>query len=353
MRAFDRSSILVFAGVVAVALTVVTGANAQPAPAPAPAPAAAPALPSPPSPPSSPSLQGRSGAGAGQAAAPAPGSQRLVVPLSDPSRPGTLKVRVIQGSITVVVGSSRDIIVNASGERRGRDRDRDREPARDRNRPNRPSGDDGLRRLNQPFGVDIEEEANVVTVSTAPQMSGTLTIEVPKRTNLQVSAINGGGISIDGVDGDIEANNVNGSVTLNDVSGSVVAHSLNGEVRATISRIGSSPMAFTSMNGEIDVTLPAAVKANLKMRSDHGDVLTDFEIKTTPPPARTETNRQAPGREPDARRDNRRRERDDRDARDGVQRLEVDRAIYGTVNGGGVEIELRTYNGDVRLRKAK
>jgi hypothetical protein len=35
----------------------------------------------------------------------------------------------------------------------------------------------------------------------------------------------------------------------------------------------------------------------------------------------------------------------------GKYRLEVNRAIYGTVNGGGPEIELRTFNGSVYLRK--
>ena len=34
-------------------------------------------------------------------------------------------------------------------------------------------------------------------------------------------------------------------------------------------------------------------------------------------------------------------------------RLEMDRSIYGTVNGGGADFELRTFNGEIYLRKAK
>ena len=41
-------------------------------------------------------------------------------------------------------------------------------------------------------------------------------------------------------------------------------------------------MAFTSLNGIVDVTLPASVKANVKLRSDQGDVFTDFDIQLTP-----------------------------------------------------------------------
>lgn len=37
----------------------------------------------------------------------------------------------------------------------------------------------------------------------------------------------------------------------------------------------------------------------------------------------------------------------------GRYRLEVNRAIYGTVGGGGPEIELRSFNGDVYPRRGQ
>jgi hypothetical protein len=63
--------------------------------------------------------------------------------------------------------------------------------------------------------------------------------------------------------------------------------------------------------------------------------------------------------DPDARRDGNRSRDDDRDrTRDDPRgnakyRLEMDRSIYGTINGGGPDFELRTFNGDIYLRKAK
>jgi DUF4097 and DUF4098 domain-containing protein YvlB len=88
-------------------------------------------------------------------------------------------------------------------------------------------------------------------------------------------------------------------------------------------------MAFTSLNGNVDVTLPSSVKATFKLRSDMGDVFTDFDLQlqaqTTPVP--------------NSRREN------------GQFRIEVNRSISGTANGGGAEIELRTFNGSVYLRK--
>ena len=35
------------------------------------------------------------------------------------------------------------------------------------------------------------------------------------------------------------------------------------------------------------------------------------------------------------------------------QRVEIDTAIYGAINGGGPDFEMRTFNGNVYVRKAK
>jgi hypothetical protein len=37
----------------------------------------------------------------------------------------------------------------------------------------------------------------------------------------------------------------------------------------------------------------------------------------------------------------------------GRYRIEVDRSLYGTINGGGPEFELRSFNGNVYLRRGK
>jgi hypothetical protein len=272
-------------------------------------------------------------------------SGAITVPFSDPSRPGTVKVSVFNGSIEVRAGSGRDVIVTP-GEGRDRDDDRERERERQRQR-NRggaaPDPSSGLRRLTQPAGVTIEEENNTVTVN-APMMSGStrVLVQVPAATSLVLRSVNGGEVSVQGVSGNIEVNNVNGDIRLTDVSGAVIAHATNGEVTATLRQLpAGKPMSFTSFNGDVNVTLPASLKANLKMRSDRGDVYTDFDVRTVPAPPPT------PG---DTRRDDRNRARADRD--NAKYRIEMDRSIYGTVNGGGPDFELRTFNGDIYLRKA-
>jgi hypothetical protein len=269
-------------------------------------------------------------------------SDQIVVPFSNPSRPGTVHVSVLTGSVTITAGTGRDVVINASGRRvdsRGQRRERTRDAARS----------DGLRRLDQPFGLDVREEGNVVTVSAGLQDQGALSIVVPARTNLQVNVVNGGRVTIDGIEGEIDANNVNGAVTLTNVSGAAVAHSVNGDVHVTLRQLVNAPMAFTSMNGEVDVTLPASAKANLRLRSDHGEIYTDFDVQPTPVERGSVaigSSSSSAGRPQGG--------RNEREARDkSVRRFEIDRSIYGTINGGGAELELRTFNGDVYLRKAK
>jgi hypothetical protein len=185
-----------------------------------------------------------------------------------------------------------------------------------------------------------------------------VTIQVPPRTNLTLSAVSGAGIRVEGIEGEIEVKSVNGAIELTDVAGTVVAHATNGNVRATLRQVTpDKPLSFTSFNGNVDVTLPAAVKANLKLRSDQGEVYTDLDVRieqqrTTPtsvqvapaaplPPAPPGSGPNSPSSPPSPVR-----------ARRGT-RVDVDTSIHGTVNGGGPIFELRTFNGDVYLRKGK
>jgi hypothetical protein len=90
------------------------------------------------------------------------------------------------------------------------------------------------------------------------------------------------------------------------------------------------PMAFTTFNGPVDVTLPATVKANLKLRSDHGEIFTDFDVQTRPASSTSSPSVRGP---------------------DGRIHIDINQSIQGTVNGGGPEFELRSFNGNIYVRK--
>jgi hypothetical protein len=248
---------------------------------------------------------------------------QVTVPLSDPSRPGLIDVSLVQGSVTVRGANRKDILVTARPEA-----DSDRRRRRD------DADTTGLRRIPQTAGFRITEENNRVKVSAdSPNRSITFEIEAPARTNLKLSTVNGGDILVENVEGDIDLSNTNGGITMNNVAGAVTAGTTNGSVRATMTRVtAQKEMAFTSLNGTVDVTLPPSTKANLRLRSDNGDIYSDFEMQLAPSAAPTiQDSRSSNGR----------------------YRVSRNRSVVGAINGGGPEFELRTFNSNVYVRKGK
>ena len=186
----------------------------------------------------------------GQAQGPS-GADHVSVALSDPARPALVKASLVNGGIAVKGYDGKEVVVEA--------RARSSESGR---------SDSNMKRIViSSTGLSVEEENNEVRISSDSVMRAIdLTISVPVHTSLKLSAVNSGDIVITGVDGELDVNDVNGSVTLNNVSGSAVAHALNGRLLATFSRVNpQKPMAFSSLNGDIDVTFPPDLKANLSL----------------------------------------------------------------------------------------
>ena len=53
---------------------------------------------------------------------------------------------------------------------------------------------------------------------------------------------------------------------------------MNGEISADIVALKqNTPLSFTSMNGEVALRLPADAKANVRLRTHNGTILTDFD----------------------------------------------------------------------------
>jgi hypothetical protein len=246
--------------------------------------------------------------------------QRITVTLADPSRPATLKASSIHGSITVDGYGGKEVLVESAGH------DEDHEGRV-------PPGAEGMHRIpNRALGLSVNEDNNVVRIDSVPLRGGSrdLRIQVPAHSALHLSCINGGGIHVAGVDGEIELADVNGSIEAHDVAGSVVAHTTNGDVKISIRRVDrDKPMAFSTLNGDIDVTFPADLRATVRVQSGRGEIYSDFEIASGA--------RAAPG--------------DGRAA--GMHHIGREQEIRGAINGGGPEILLKTFNGDILIHRAK
>lgn len=246
---------------------------------------------------------------------------RVVVPLSDPARPATVRAHLLNGSITVKGYDGKDVIVESH--------------AKGHENPEAPATSGGLRRIPQTAtGLSVDSENNEVTLRVdALHQDTDFTLSVPHHTSLSLSTVNGGHITVSDVDGDLDVNNTNGSVTLNHVGGSVVAHALNGQVLATFTRVDpKKPMAFSSLNGNLDVTFPPDIKADLNMRTDNGEIYSDFDIQiqSSGPKQIVEDDR----------------------GKGGKYRVRIDKTLHATLNGGGPEIQFKNFNGNIYIRKA-
>jgi len=247
--------------------------------------------------------------------------QQLVVPLSSPGKPYKLDVGLINGSITVTGYEGKDVIIDIQS-----DEDKGGKAGEDRV--------NGMRRLSGGNNMDVQadENNNQVNVHGDGRKKTTLVIKVPQNdVNLKLSTINDGNIIASNVSGELEIINVNGFIKLTNISGSVVANTVNGKVEVTFKTIDpKAAMAFSTLNGNVDVTFPASLKANVKLKSDRGDIYTDFDVVADP-------------HKPNV----------TRSSKSGMYSLKIEDWVYGKIDGGGPEIMMKNMNGNIYIRKAK
>lgn len=248
-------------------------------------------------------------------------SDKVSVPFSNPERPGHVDASLVHGSITVKGYAGKEVVIEAS------------------NRSKRVSGSKmsgkGMIRLTQvATGLTVTEENNEMSIGTSSHMRAVdLHIQVPRNTSLNVNTVNDGDVFVENIAGEIEAHNVNGEIKVLNVSGAVVANTTNGDVTVKLTSVTpDKPMSFVSFNGDVDVTLPSNVAADVKLKSERGEIYSDFEI---------------------ALQERARTVKEDNRGKGGKFRLTVESAMYGKINGGGPEFHFSTFNGEIFIRKGK
>lgn len=242
---------------------------------------------------------------------------QLIIPLSNPGKVGSLKLNIPNGTVTVRGYSGQDVILKVGTEQQKVQQ----------------GTKDGLMKIpNRSLGITAKESENLVTVSGGWNQDVIMEVQVPQKFDLKLTGHNGGDFVVENVTGNIEITNHNAGIKANNISGAATMNSHNGSITVTFNSVTpDTPMAFTSWNGDIDITFPPAIKATFKMRSERNDILTDFNV------ALKETQPQEKG------------SRDE----DGVYKISIEEWTIGDVNGGGPEMLFKTYNGDVIIRKKK
>jgi len=247
-------------------------------------------------------------------------TEQLTVPLSSPGKAYSLKVHLVTGSIKVMGYEGKDIIINVTP-KSGEEEERPK------------ATENGMKRISISGGYEVtaKEADNTVTVNTGnPMKALDLDLKIPQDVKLQLGTVNDGEVVVENVRGELEVNNVNDKITLTNISGSVVANTVNGDVNVTFKAIDpKAPMAFSTLNGDVNVTLPSDTKANLKLKSDNGDVFSDFDIDIDKTPSKV-----------------------DKTTEPGMYKIKKDDWVYGKINGGGPEMMMKNMQGDIYVKKA-
>ncbi len=233
---------------------------------------------------------------------------RVTVPFSSATEPRKLVLNTPMGSINVRAYEGNEVVIESTGLTGVSRRSRKEPPP-------------GMHRIGPVETPRISEQNNVVKVESGMFNSNSkLTIQVPAQTSVNVKTMSGE-IHIENIGGEIEASSLNGKVEIVNASGSVMAHSMNGKVTVSLaSFMPDKAMSFSTFNGDVDVTLPSSIKANVKMKTNRGSMFTDFDFQLS-----QSGSSSARGR--------------------------GDHSTAGTINGGGPEIQFTTYNGDIFLHK--
>lgn len=256
-------------------------------------------------------------------------SSDFTIPLTDPGKRGKLKAHLNYGSITVKGTARKDVLVKykAAEDHDKDDEDHDHDGEHEKGAKSK----DGLKKVSG-SGMDLEasENNNNVRVQSDSWNSKlNLEIEVPSGFDLDVHTYNGGDLMITNIQGTVELTNYNGEITALNISGSVVATTYNGEIKVTFDKVTEgTPMSYSTFNGDIDITFPAATKATFKMKTEQGEIYTGFDmnIASSGPVQK-------------------------KDTKSGTFKVVVDDWKKGDINGGGPEITIKNYNGDIYLRK--
>lgn len=138
-------------------------------------------------------------------------------------------------------------------------------------------------------------------------------VTVPRATNLKVENTNGS-ITVSDVSGSADLSTTNGRIEAMRCSGTMSAGTTNGSIRAELLRVSpAKSMKFETTNGSITLVVPPGFAADVEAETTNGSIRTDLPVLT---------------------------------------KSFSRRELRGTLNGGGVDLDLHTTNGSIEIRSS-
>lgn len=153
-------------------------------------------------------------------------------------------------------------------------------------------------------------------------------VKVPFSTNLNISTINKGDVTVKDVSGALHVNNVNGKITIDNAQGVTKAHTINGNLTVSYAKTPPGNSEFYTLNGKLTVTFPADLSADLQFKSMNGQFFTDFD-NVSELPVQVVQNRNQSGSGT-------------------VYKLDIDKRVR--IGNGGRLFRFETLNGNIYIK---
>ena len=169
-------------------------------------------------------------------------------------------------------------------------------------------------------GIKIETAGTIKAESASGSKDWSVSYEIsaPRNTSLSLKARNGG-ISISGVEGNLDFETMNGGVVLRDVAGEVKGRTTNGGVMVSLggSSWKGSGLDVETTNGGVTLSMANSYAAHVETGTVNGGFSSDFSALSV-----DRTERWKPAR------------------------------VSADLNGGGPTIRVITTNGGITIRSA-
>lgn len=249
-------------------------------------------------------------------------NERIAIPLSKPGERGKLDVGLVRGNISIEAYNGKEVIIEAKAEGESDD---DCASCDDDDNRNVPAG---MKRIaSSPMELSASENNNRVEIETNSWKKPiNLTIKIPSNFDLSTSTVHGK-VTVKGINGTHEISAVHGPLTMTDMSGSIVSNTVHGDIIVNFLKVTPNElMSFVTLHGNVDVTFPSNIKAKAKMRSDQGEIFTDFDMTIDRSKPQVKSS-------------------------DGEYKVSVNSWVFGNINGGGPEYTFKNMHGDIIIRK--
>jgi DUF4097 and DUF4098 domain-containing protein YvlB len=198
--------------------------------------------------------------------------------------------------------------------------------AKDENKDERANG---LREIsasglsdNTGLGLSVDQNGSTAKVNQVGRNNRNYLVKVPKGVSVyyEHSSWEGKTLSIRDLHSEIEVSANYNSIELENVTGPMAINTVYGQIDATFEKAPEADaVSLHSVYGNVDVSLPANTRADLTLSTSYGKIFTDLDVEM-------------------------------KKEEGGLREISSSK-ISGTINGGGMDMRLKSTYKNIYLRK--